>query len=167
MQSKTSAETTRGSTDGMTGDAIDVLLRDHTRIKALLEELTGSPATEQQAQTLDELKQLLTIHNATEENFVYPAIAKIAGHKHESEHLYHETAEADMAVFELDIALKTGDIDGFAENAKKLQAAILEHIDDEEQKAFPQLRERAQPEQAQMLAKSVSLFRSSLKFSNA
>jgi hemerythrin superfamily protein len=159
----------KGTTGGIStsGDAIDMLLHDHTRIKALLEQLTAGQNQTAQQQTLEELKELLTIHNATEENFVYPAIAKVAGHEHTSEHLYHETAEADVVLFEMDTALKTGDIDGFTENAKKFKSALLEHIDDEEKKAFPQLRDEAQPEQAQMLTRSVQKFRSSLKFEKA
>lgn len=173
MQNDSSPKTAQSSIHGTTagisaqGDAIDMLLQDHTRIKALLETLTTSQDPQTQIQTVEELKQLLTIHNATEENFVYPALANEAGHKRTSEHLYHETAMADMMLFEVDTCLKTGDVDGFAENAEKLRDAVLEHIDDEEQKAFPKLREDASEEAMQLLNRGVSRFRSSLKFTNA
>lgn len=181
MNSQSSSDTTSGAITGTTsgvnsgfaptpangGDAVDLLLQDHQQIKSLLDRLTSAVAADEQQRVLDQLKELLTIHNATEENFVYPAIAKVAGHQHESEHLYHETAEADMLVFELDTALKTDDLSGFENHVKKLQSAVLEHIDDEEQKAFPHLREAASPEQAELLTRSVQKFRSSLKFQKA
>jgi hemerythrin superfamily protein len=167
MQRQSTSETTRGtigSTESTSGDAIYTLIQDHTQIKALLEQMTGSQQQTHLQQTLEQLKQLLTIHNATEENFVYPALAKVAGKKHESEHLYHETALADMMIFEIDTALKSGEMEKVTENVQKLRAAILEHIDDEEQKAFPDLREHADAEHTAMLNRSVEKFRSSLHF---
>ncbi len=70
---------------------------------------------------LELLKGVLTIHNATEENLVYPAINKVAGGKLESQHLYHETAEADVLFFELDGLLKEGDDEQFARKAVKFR----------------------------------------------
>ena len=107
---------------------------------------------------------MLTIHNATEENLVYPAIQKVAGSKLESQHLYHETAEADVLFFELDGLLKEGNDEEFARKALKFQEAVLHHIDEEENKAFPRLEENADPQNAANLASSMREFRSSLHF---
>ncbi len=81
--------------------------------------------------------------------------------------LYHETAEADVVVFDLDTMLKEGDDSDFAATAKKLQAAVLEHIDDEENSAFPSLQKNADTQQTQMLTESVREFRSRFRFSPA
>lgn len=159
--------TTTGTTGTAANGAIDILIQDHLQIKQLLTTLATAQSPAEQRTTLERLKELLTIHNATEENFVYPAIEKVAGKKHDAEHLYHETAQADVVVFELDTCLKTGDTSGFAENAQKLRDAVLEHIDDEEQKAFPALREKAEPEQTKMLDDAVRKFRASLRFARA
>jgi hemerythrin-like domain-containing protein len=159
--------TVTGTTGTATSGAIDLLLQEHVQIKQLLQTLNNAQGESERHATLEQLKELLTIHNATEENFVYPAIEKVAGKKHEAEHLYHETAQADVIVFELDTCLKTGDQEGFKTNAEKLQAAILEHIDDEEQKALPALRDKAEPEQTKMLNEAVRKFRSSLRFAPA
>ncbi len=159
--------TTTGITAPASGGAIDILIHDHVQIKQLLQTLATAQNPGEQRTTLEQLKELLTIHNATEENFVYPAIETVAGKKHDAEHLYHETAQADVVVFELDTCLNTGDISGFSENAEKLRDAVLEHIDDEEQKAFPTLREKAEPEQTKMLDDAVRKFRSSLRFAPA
>lgn len=158
MQSDSTQLPVRGN------DAIEILTNDHRRIKDLLAQLTAASQTTQRKQTLEQLKAALTIHNATEENLVYPAIQEVAGKKAEAQKLYHETGEADVLVFTLDTMLKEGDEGDFSATAEKLQAAVLEHIEDEEQKAFVHLRDRSEPPQAQLLTQSVREFRSALRF---
>ena len=165
QQGTTSVPTVSGETTVQGNDAVDILLNDHTRIKGLLQQLTQSTDRMMRKQTLEQLKGLLTVHNATEENLVYPAIALVAGKKSESLHLYHETAAADMLVFELDSMLKEGDdSEKFEKTAKGLQKAVLEHIDDEEQKAFPHLQKHADVQHKQLLTQSVREFRSALTY---
>src|ERR1700761_7394105 len=89
-------------------DAVDILENDHQVIKGLLNQLVSASGAERK-QVIEKLVGVLTIHNATEENLVYPALNKVAGSKLESQHLYHETMEADIALFELDSMLKEGD----------------------------------------------------------
>jgi hemerythrin superfamily protein len=145
-------------------DAVEILINDHQIVKALLEQLSNARDTTQRTGVLEQLKAALTVHNATEENLVYPALAQVAGRKSEAQHLYHETAAADLLIFELDTMLKEGDESDFESKASTLREAILEHIDDEEEKAFPHLRDNAEPQQAQMLTESVREFRSALRF---
>ena len=59
-------------------DAVEILVNDHRVIKQLLTELPDATG-QARADLLQRLKAILTIHNATEENFVYPAIHEIAG----------------------------------------------------------------------------------------
>jgi hemerythrin superfamily protein len=158
MQSEINELPVRGN------DAVEILTNDHQTIKTLLSQLTQAAASTQRMQTLERLKAALTIHNATEENLVYPALKLVARKKSEAEKLYHETAEADAMVFELDTMLKQGDDEGASKVAEKLEAAILEHIEDEEEKAFPHLQENAEPQQQQMLTQSVQEFRSKMRF---
>ncbi len=146
-------------------DAVEILLNDHTAIRDMLTRLTEATKTQQRKQIMDQLKGALTIHNATEENLVYPALREVARKKAESQHLYQETAEADVLVFQLDTMLKAGDDTKFEKTAQKLQEAVLEHMDEEEDKAFPQLQKSAEPQQTQMLTESVREFRSSFQFS--
>lgn len=157
MQIDTSLLPARGN------DAVEILENDHEVIKELLDQLT-SATNSKRADVLELLKGVLTIHNATEENLVYPAINKVAGSKLESQHLYHETAEADVLFFELDSLLKEGNDDEFARKAVKFREAVLHHIDEEENKAFPRLEESADPQNAETLAESMREFRKSLHF---
>ena len=148
------------------GDAVEILMNDHLLIEGLLERLTSAVDNAERKSALEELKAALTIHNATEENLVYPAIERIARKKAEAQHLYHETAEADVVVFELDSMLKEGrgEEDAFAATAEKLRNAVLEHIEDEERKAFVHLRNEADEEQTESLTRSVKQFRSALHY---
>ena len=144
-------------------DAVEILLNDHQVIKGLLSELTAAAGSRREA-VLEQLKGVLTIHNATEENLVYPAINKVAGSKLEAQHLYHETAEADTLLFELDSMFKERDESDFGAKAEAFAQAVRHHIEEEEQKAFPRLRENADAMHAEMLTASVKTFRKSLHF---
>jgi hemerythrin superfamily protein len=144
-------------------DAVKILENDHQVIKKLLDELVAATSS-QRPGVIEKLVGVLTIHNATEENLVYPAINKVAGSKLESQHLYHETADADVALFELDSMLKEGDESEFVSRAQKFREAVLHHIDEEEQKAFPRLDQNGDPAHSQILTDSVRKFRGSLHF---
>jgi hemerythrin superfamily protein len=145
-------------------NAIEILVNDHQVIKGLLQELTEASAKKQRKDVLERLKGALTIHNATEENIVYPAINRVARKRAEAEHLYHETAEADILVFELDTLLKVGEDSKFVAKAKKFHSAVLQHIENEETSAFPHLQEKADQNQSKMLTDSVRAFRNSVHF---
>ena len=160
MQIDTTLLPARGS------DAVEILTNDHDVIKSLLTRLTSAGASEREG-LWEQLKGVLTIHNATEENLVYPALNKIARSKAESQALYHETAEADVLAFELDTLLKEGNHSDFSAKAEKFQDAVLHHIEEEEQKALPRLQENAEPEQNQQLTDAVRTFRKSLHFEMA
>ncbi|HEX4012805.1 MAG TPA: hemerythrin domain-containing protein [Candidatus Cybelea sp.] len=144
-------------------DAVEILRNDHDVIKSLLRELTGEPPQERK-RIFDRLVGVLTIHNATEENLVYPAINKLASGEDESQHLYHETAEADVLAFELDALLKAGDVSQFGVKAEKFETAVLAHIDEEENKALPRLLEIGDPKEVEELASAVRSFRKQLHF---
>ncbi|MBV8374765.1 MAG: hemerythrin domain-containing protein [Candidatus Eremiobacteraeota bacterium] len=144
-------------------DAVEILLNDHKVIKRLLTELTEATAN-QRKHVLDQLKGALTIHNATEENLVYPALNRVAGSKREAQHLYHETSEADTLLFELDSMLKEHDASDFKTSAREFADAVRHHIEEEEQKALPRLRENADESQSELLAESVKEFRKSIHF---
>lgn len=148
------------------GDAVQELISEHQTIKGLLERLASSTGDSAMS-VLEQLKGILTVHNAVEENLVYPALRVVAGKKSESLKLYNETAEADCLIFEIDSMLKEGDIADFPKKAEKLQAAVLEHIDDEEQKAFKHLQENAEPEQTRQLNEAVGKFRGKMSFEGA
>ena len=145
--------------------AVDILVNDHRTIKDLLQRLVETASPDLRMQCLKELQGVLTVHNATEENLVYPALNKIGRKMFESLHLYYETANADITAFEIDTMLKEGaDDDKIQAKVEKFRDAILEHIDDEESKAFPHLQDAADAVEAQQLNQAVQTFRGSISF---
>lgn len=145
----------------------EILENDHEIIKGLLDSLTQAAAHEDRIQILEQLKGALTIHNATEENIVYPALDKVAGHKFETLKLYNETASADILVFQIDTMLKEGDETAFGEKARKLHDAVFKHIEAEEKSALPHLEKGADMQEQQMLLESVREFRAAMHFTPA
>lgn len=159
MQRQTTIAPAQGAT------AVDVLVNDHHKIKNLLARLVDSRSREDRVQCLKELQGVLTVHNATEENLVYPALNKIGKKMFESLHLYYETANADIVAFEIDTMLKGGEDDAKIQaKCEKFRDAVLEHIDDEESKAFPHLQHAADSTEAQQLDQAVRTFRGSISF---
>jgi hemerythrin superfamily protein len=145
-------------------DALDILMNDHVAIKGLVTDLAGATDSARRKDIFAQLKAVLTIHNATEENLVYPALQMVAGEKQESEELYRETGVADVAVFELDAMLQNGEESDFGAKAMKLRDAVFAHIEGEETNAFPHLREKASPEQTEALTQAVRDFRGAFRY---
>ena len=145
-------------------NTIEILKHDHQVIARLLTALTMATTLDERKGTLKYLKAALVVHNATEENLVYPALQTIAGKKAESQHLYHDTAKADVMIFELDTMLQKDADAEFEAKAKELQTAVAAHIANEEASAFPDLQEHADSVQLEMLTSSVREFRDSFQF---
>jgi hemerythrin superfamily protein len=145
-------------------NTIDILKHDHQVIARLLTALTQATTLDDRKDALTYLKAALVVHNATEENLVYPALQTIAGKKAESQHLYHDTSKADVLIFELDTMLQKDADSEFEAKAKELQTAVAGHISDEETSAFPDLQEHAGTIELEMLTSSVREFRSSFGY---
>jgi hypothetical protein len=143
---------------------LDILRHDHQVITRLLGDLRQAGTTETRGSALISLRAALLVHNSTEELFFYPALATIAHKKAESQHLYHDTAEANILMFDLEVLLQVGAELEFDLRAKTLQDAITEHAANEEATAFVDLQERGTLPQLEMLTSSVREFRSSFHF---
>jgi hemerythrin superfamily protein len=144
--------------------AIEILKHDHQVIARLLTALTQATTTEARRDALAPLKAALVVHNATEENLVYPALRTLASKKAESHDLYHQTAEADALIFELDLLLQKGADAEFDAKVQVLQAAVVAHVASEETSAFPDLQQHLDAQQSEMLTSAVREFRNSFRF---
>jgi len=144
-------------------DAIEILLNDHKQVKSLFEQLASSDEGER-ATVLEELKELLTVHNATEENLVYPAIRFVAKRPREAETLYHQQDEAEAGLWSIDSTIK-GLLDGddVDEQIQALQKAVLAHVRKEEETEFPHLREALKGDALKQLTDDVREFRSNFR----
>lgn len=142
----------------------EILDNDHRVIKTLLDDLVATQEPVRCREILEQLKGALTIHNAMEENLIYPALDKVAGHMLESQKLFHQTASADVLVFEVDTALKLGEEKTAREKSQKLHDAVFSHIKAEDEGAVPHLKDKADAKETQMLLQAVREFRSNIRF---
>jgi hemerythrin superfamily protein len=157
---------TQTGTPRAAGDvgAIDILLQDHQAVKRLFAQLTSGGA-DARLSILQQLKVLLTVHNATEENLVYPAIRVLAERPQDADTLYHQQDEAKVGIWELDSMLK-GELRSadFDARAAELRDAVLAHIEKEEETEFPRLAEALAGRGGQELTAAVRELRANFKY---
>ncbi len=139
-------------------DAIEILENDHKAVRALFGELAAGDGSAR-GEILERLKALLSIHNATEENLVYPAVGFLAHRKKDAETLYHQQDEAELGLWQIDAMLK-GSLDGdVSVQIDELQTAVLAHVRKEEQTEFPHLRDALKAKGLAQLTNDVREFR--------
>ena len=141
-------------------DPIGWLKHDHQVIRTYLQELNGTTAADSTAH-FEGLKRLLSLHNAIEENLVYPALAKLAGDREQAMELFHETAEADILLDALSRAATDENGRTFGESLRQLTAGIEAHIQEEETTAFP-LLESAPAAELHLLSQKIQSFKATL-----
>ena len=140
-------------------DVFEILENDHHAIKHCLDTLIAD--IPKRHTTLMALSALFTIHNATEENYVYPAVGKIAKLPNDAAALFHQQDEAKTVVWSLH---EIGKTEGFAsqaftDTAQQLLAAALAHVHQEETRDFPALRTALGPQHVAELTHAVRAFR--------
>jgi hemerythrin superfamily protein len=123
---------------------LDVLADDHRRVEGMFVELEGL-ATATDVESLRRRKDLtelvteeLVRHSVAEEAEVYPRIRERIDVA-EADRLTEEQAEAERTMKQLESLLP--DKTDFDEQLTALIREIREHVAEEEQQAFPQLRE--------------------------
>lgn len=141
-----------------TDDVVDVLSRQHDRIRALLAELHETVAavadiTGDMAEPFRELVELLVGHETAEELVVYPALrseleegrlaeARMA-EEHEAKQLLARVEKMAAGFFAFPAALG------------ELEAKVLAHAEQEEQTVLPLLEQRLPPDERRRLAADV------------
>lgn len=114
------------------------LIKDHERVKGILEELVESSASAKQRRKklLDTLREELLVHEKLEEELVYPALERRKATRDLTLEGYQEHHVVDLLVEELESL----DFDDKAWKAKLtvLQENLLHHLDEEESHLFPQ-----------------------------
>ena len=150
----------RTSASTINTDAISILVDDHRLIEALMNQIAQTPASNPTRRTrlLQQLIDILTVHNFSEENVVYPAIKDIANLPNDATTLYQEQDLAKVQVFELN-QLSTSDPD-WGNRFTTFQNAVLSHVAQEENVDFPSLRTAAGPTKLAELTTQVIQLRS-------
>ena len=121
-------------------DAITILKDDHDRLKKLLDELEGT--TERGVKTRERLftrvKDELTVHEAIEEEILYPALKTHPKTKELTLEAYEEHHVVDLVMAEID-ALPYDD-EQWGAKFTVMKENIEHHIEEEEGEMFTQAR---------------------------
>lgn len=137
-------------------DVVDVLTADHREVTDLIAEIWATTDPERRRDLADMVIAELVRHSVAEEMHVYPVMRK---HLPDGEQaVKHDTEEHKQ----IERTLK--DLEGvdpsdarFTELVRSLQATLADHISDEENEQFPQLRARVPAEKLVELAGKVEM----------
>jgi hemerythrin superfamily protein len=119
-------------------DVVAVLLRQHEQIRRLFEDVESSQG-KQRAELFEQLKRLLAVHEAAEEQIVHPTARD---HLPDGEQVAAaRIAEEEAAKAMLSQLEELGsDHPAFEEIFKELRKNVLKHAEAEETKEFPGVR---------------------------
>jgi hemerythrin superfamily protein len=112
-------------------DVTELLQQDHRKVEALF---TQYESTQDDA-TVDQICQELETHTTVEEEIVYPRLAEIDANL--EEHAEEEHAQAKDLITQL----RDSPADPAA-LVEQLKTAVQHHVQEEETKAFPAMRQR-------------------------
>jgi hemerythrin superfamily protein len=119
-------------------DVVDLIMQDHREVERLFEELRTSP--DKRPNLVPVLTALLTAHSRAEEAEVYPVARDEAGETDEVAHSQEEHVEADQLLARL--AESDPESADFDDVLNDLVSAVKHHVEEEESKVLPGLRER-------------------------
>ena len=136
------------------GDVVDVLTSDHREVTALLSEIGATTDPELRRDLADTAISELVRHAVAEEMYVYPAMRKHLPDGDEAvEHDIEEHKDIERALKKLEGAdASSAD---FTAAVQQLQALLADHIQDEENEQFPELRRRIPHDELTELAGKV------------
>jgi hemerythrin superfamily protein len=129
-------------------DVVDLIMQDHREVERIFEELKSSP--EKRAGLTPVLVTLLTAHSRAEEAEVYPVARDEAGIADDVEHSQEEHLQADRLLARL--AEKDPESPDFDQALSELVEAVTHHVEEEESKVLPGMREGLTVERLQELA---------------
>jgi len=122
-------------------DPFALLIDDHRQIASFLNQLLEPQAGKvQRSRLFLQLKRKLAKHALAEEDVVYPIVHEHSHEGDQSKHLYDEHAEMKILLYEIEHNLKSGE--DCTAVARSLSDLVRRHVDDEENRIFPQLREQ-------------------------
>jgi len=137
------------------GDVVDLIMNDHREVERLFDELMDEP--DKRPNLVPVLTTLLTAHSRAEEAEVYPVAADEAGESEEVAHSQEEHVEADELLAKLAATDPTSpDFDAVL---RELVDAVSHHVEEEETKVLPGMRERLSDERRQELGEAFATSR--------
>ena len=136
-------------------DVIKLLKQDHQKVKKILEELeeTTERATTKRQQLFAEVQSELRLHELVEEEIVYPAFREQSKLKDIVLEGYEEHHVVDLIMDE--IAGEPVTDETWAAKVKVMKENVEHHVEEEEDKMFPQARKLFAEEELERLGQRV------------
>ena len=122
------------------GDPFALLIDDHRKIRALLDQMIADPtgSMPKRARLFLMLKRKLAKHAMAEEDAVYPIVRNDSVEGDERKHLYDEHADMKILLHEIEEDIKSRQ--DWTVNVTALRNLVLNHVEEEEKTIFPELR---------------------------
>lgn len=149
------ATSASGQQAGAPQDWFALIKQQHQQIRTAFDTLLApddQPWDKRQLQ-FRTVNQLLNAHQFAEQNVVYPALARV-GMAPKADHLYSEEAHIkEMKAKMIVLAQERGTQKEWTATAHQLRDAVLQHaLEDEEKETLPQLHQKLDPSQNQLLS---------------
>lgn len=137
-------------------DPFSRLIRDHQKIRSLLNEMVQTPEGHlaRRAKLFLNLKRTLAKHAMAEEDVVYPLLHGPLNDPRHSKHLYDEHADIKIHLYEIEQLLMRNE--NWSERVRALRDLVEAHVRDEEEVQFPKLRQHLSKRQNSMVAGGIS-----------
>lgn len=150
----------------MAESAIELLKKDHQKVKDLLEQLsdTTERAHKKREELLEKIENELAVHMQVEEEIFYPAFRDANGKSHQT--MYYEALEEHRTIGKLvlrDLKKTDPGSEKFAGRAKVLKELIEHHVKDEEEEMFPEAESAMEQEALEALGEQIQERKKALK----
>jgi hemerythrin superfamily protein len=136
-------------------DVVDLIMQDHREVERIFAELKNHP--EKRPSLVPVLVTLLTAHSRAEEAEVYPAARDEAGEADDVEHSQEEHLLADQLLARL--ADTDPESPAFDSVLTELVEGVTHHVEEEESKVLPGMRERLSAERRDELGRAFAASR--------
>jgi hemerythrin superfamily protein len=120
-------------------NALDLLTRDHQKVKQLFEQAQQIQDNQQKKEMFDKIDMELAIHADIEETIFYPALEEHDELKEMVREARQEHEDVEQLLLEIE-DLATEDTD-FSSQLRELKETVEYHVAEEEGEMFPKIRE--------------------------
>jgi hemerythrin superfamily protein len=141
-------------------NAIELLERDHTRIRTLFSDLENAKDTQELKESFEKLDNVLTLHARAEEEVLYPHSTTCKGTEELIQHGLQDHHRGDEMIAQ--IKSISADQPEFKKKVSELQELMETHLAEEENELFPKVRECLSPEEQENLASELTETKSEL-----
>lgn len=135
------------------GDAFQMLIDDHKKVAALMQQIAGTDDPSKRMSLLRQLADALTRHAVAEENVIYPAVRQMSLTGIDAMTAVKDHADIKTYLYVLE---NTTDNKEWKEQFGELQEEVKSHVASEEKDMFPALRAKLSSEQLAKMTQAVN-----------